>query len=214
MNPFGNVMYLAMLVALIACWRVPSDGWRLRNALLASIAWGLATEATAVLVSHFAMLNSIVYNLCVPLEFLLLLWLVHRFRPRWRGRLIAAAVLGCLAMLVAGFLQDPMQFILVEPILVISGIMTIVLLAALWSLANTSEVPLQKVPEFWLFTGLLIYFGGMVPFIGMVRFVFHQDAVLASKLAIVMPLLGISRYGFITAACLMQARRTRSLRHG
>lgn len=214
MNPLVNVMYLTMLAALIACWLVPSGGWRVRNVLLASVAWGLATESMAVLVHHLVTLNSIVYNLCVPLEFLLLLWLVLRFRPQWRAPLILAAVLGCLAMLVVGCLQDPMQFVLVEGILMISAIMTIVLLAALWSLANTSEEPLRKVPEFWLFMGLLIYFGGMVPFIGMVRFVFHQDAVLAAKLTIVMSLLGISRYGFITAACLMQARRTRSLRHG
>jgi len=214
MYAIPNAIYLVMLVALIACWRVPSGGWRLRNVLLASISLGLATEVLARLVNHMATLNSIVYNLFLPLEFLLLLWLVNRFRPRWRNSLVAAAVLGCLVMLVVGFLQDPMQFILVEPILLISAIMTIVLMAALWSLANTSEEPLQKVPEFWLFMGLLIYFGGMVPCVGMIRFVFRQDADLAARLVLVLPLLCIARYAFTTAACLMQARRTRPPRHG
>lgn len=208
------VMYLSMGVALIACWRVRSDGWLLRNVLLASIIWGMATEVTAVLVTRLAHANSIVYNLCVPVEFLLLLWMVKRYRPHWRGWLSLAAVAGCMAMLVDGYLQSPTQFIEVEGILLISAIMTIVLLAALWSMANISKEPLQKVPEFWLFMGLLIYFGGMVPFIGIVRFVFRQDAALAQKLYVVMPLLVIGRYALTTAACVMQARRARSPGNG
>lgn len=214
MRPLGILIDVSMLAALVACWRVPPGRWPLRNVLLTSIIWGLVTETLAMVVNHLATLNSIVYNLCVPLEFLLLLFLIQRFRQQWRGLLIVAAVIGCLAMLVDGYVQDPRVFVLVEGILVISAIMSIVLLWALWSLANTIGDPLQKVPEFWLFMGLLIYFGGLVPYIGMIRYVFRHDASLAEQLAVVMPLLCIGRYAFTTAACLMQTRRTRSLWHG
>ena len=207
------VMYLMMLTAWITCLRVHSHAWRLRDVLLASITLGLVTEVAAMISMHLMRSNSVVYNLCVPLEFLLVLWLIHRFRPHWRTVLVVAAVVGCLGMLTAGSIQDPTVFLLVEGVLVLSAIMAILLLAALWSLASTSQQPLQKVPEFWLFMGLLVYFGGMVPYIGMIRFVFRQDAGLAEKLALIMPLLCIGRYAFIAGACVMQERRTRSLLH-
>ena len=208
------LMVSLMLAALVACWRVPSGAWRLRDVLLASISLGLSTETLALLVHHLSRNNCIVYNVCVPFEFLLLLWLIFRFRPQWRTSLAVAAVIGCLAMVVDGRFRDPFMFLLTEGVVVIAAVLTVVLLAALWSLAGSSWEPLPKVPEFWLFMGLLVYFGGMVPYIGMLRFVFRQNEDLAAKLFVVMPALCIARYALITAACIIQARRMRSLRHG
>lgn len=211
---FVVLMLVAMLTAWLACWRIAPSAWLLRNILLASVTFGIATEVAALIGMFHFRANSIVYNCSAPLEFLLLLWLILRFRPHWGMGLGVAAVVGCLAMLVNGSFQNPMAFVLVEGVVVISMLMTIVLLAALWSLANASDEPLYRVPEFWLFMGLLLYFGGMVPYIGMIRFLFQQNAAVAEKLSIVMPLLCISRYTLVSAACFMQYKHSRGLRHG
>ncbi len=211
---FSYIMLVVMVAAWPACWRVPASAWPLRNPLLASISVGIATEVTALIGMYHFRANSIVYNCAAPLEFLLLLWLIRRFRPRWGRGLGVAAVVGCLAMLVDGNLQDPMAFVLVEGVLVISTLMTIVLLAALWSLARRSDTPLMRTPEFWLFMGLLLYFGGMVPYIGMIRFLFQQNAAVAEKLFMVMPVLCIVRYALVTIACVIQSWGMHPPRHG
>lgn len=208
------LMLLAMVAAWLACVRVPASAWPLRNILLASISLAIATEVAALVGMYHFRANSIVYNCCAPVEFLVLLYLVRRFRPHWGMALGAAAVAGCLAMVVDGFFQDPMAFVLVEGVLVISSLMSIVLLAALWSLATRSETPLYRVPEFWLFMGMLLYFGGMVPYIGMVRFLFRLNPVVAEQFSMLMPLLCIGRYALAGAACIMQYKRSLGLQDG
>lgn len=205
------LMLAAMLAAWLACWRIPRSAWQLRNILLASISLAIATEAAALVGMFYFMANSIVYNCCTPLEFFLLLWLIHRFRPHWGMALGVAAVIGCIAMVVDGFFQNPMDFVLVEGVLVISALLSIILLAALWSVATRSDIPLYRVPEFWLFMGMLLYFGGMVPYIGMIRFLFQRNPVLAEQVAVLMPLLCIGRYALTGAACIMQYKRSLGL---
>ncbi len=204
-------MLLAMAAAWLACLRVPAPAWPLRNILLASISLAIATEAAALVGLFHFRANSIVYNCCAPVEFLLLLYLIHRVRPHWGMALGIAAVIGCIAMVVDGFFQDPLAFVLVEGVLVISALMSIILLAALWSVATRSDVSLYRVPEFWLFMGMLLYFGGMVPYIGMIRFLFQRNPVLAEQVAVLMPLLCIGRYALTGAACIMQYKRSLGL---
>lgn len=207
------LIYSAMSLAWVACWRVPVRSWVLRNPLLASITLGLITEVTAMAAVWLSFENSIVYNVCVPLEFLVLLWLLYRFKPRWRRVLLLAAFLGCTSMFIAAMLRDPTAFVLTEAVVVISMILTALLVAALWSIAKTSESPLPSVPEFWLFMGLLVYFGGLVPHIAMVRFVFQKNSALAAELSFIMPLLCILRYLCTAGACLLQARIAGSRQH-
>jgi hypothetical protein len=200
------LIYLSMGIAWVYCLRVPAHAWRLRLALLASISWGLFTEILAFGLAWFYQENCLLYNVCASVEFLLLIGVLYRFQPRWRYVLVLAAVGGCVTMAVAAILRDPTVFLLIEALLVLSVIMTVLLVAALWSLANTSPIALQKVPEFWLFMGLLVYFAGLVPYIGMVKFVFQENAALAEKLSFTMPMLCILRYLSTARACALQAR--------
>lgn len=207
------LMILMIAVALVAVLRVPRGRWRLSGVLALSIALALMVEVTGLGLVRSGSTNNVLYNTAATLEFLLLLRVVHLFRPRWRTSLLVAAMLGVLAMGICAMLYNASAFLLIEGILILAVILCITLMAALWSLANTSEERLHHVPEFWLFMGLLIYFGGMIPVIGMIRFVFQQDQQLAARLYVIMPYLCIARYAFTAWACLL-ARRTTNGPHG
>ncbi|MBK8531072.1 MAG: hypothetical protein IPL64_04165 [Flavobacteriales bacterium] len=115
---------------------------------------------------------------------------------------------------VRAFFNDPFAFLMTEVILGYAIVLCVVSLAVLWSIANTSDRALQRVPEFWIFMGLLLFFCGMIPVIGLIRFIFYDDPHLAAQLYHIMFVLIILRYGIDIYACLLAARTTRADRDG
>ena len=94
-----------------------------------------------------------------------------------------------------------MDFLLIEGALLIALVLSFTLMATLWDLANTSERRLGNVPEFWLFMGLLLYFGGMMPVVGLVKFIFDEDPAVAKRLWMILPVLCTLRYALTAYAC-------------
>lgn len=205
---------LTILFALIIVLRLQRDQWRLSGVLRISIAAALVVELIGWAMVGMKVKNSLPYNLFMAVEFVLLLRLVGLFAPDWRKVLLMLAIAGLGALGVNALYHHPTTFLLVEAVILLSLMLSVVLLFALWRLANTSELPLGSTSEFWLFMGLLIYFGGMMPVMGLVRFVFEQDQALAARLYLIIPYLCIVRYALTAVACLVQHRRRLRTVHG
>jgi hypothetical protein len=84
----------------------------------------------------------------------------------------------------------------------------------MWHLARTSSVALHHVPVFWLFMGLLLFYGGLIPAFAMIRFVFRTDQSMADLLWTIPPILTSLRYLLAAYACVLLVREGRSGYHG
>jgi len=208
------LLIAVIAIALVAALQLPRGKWRLSSVLAISIALALLVEVVGAILVIAGATNNVLYNSAAVLEFFLILRVVYLFRPDWSAYVLVLAVLGLIAMVMDASMQDPSVFLLVEGVMILSMILCIVLIRSLWSLANTSEEPLGLVPEFWLFIGLLVYFGGMMPVIGLIRFVFQQDQELAARLYVIIPYLCMVRYGLTAYACILQRRRLARSLHG
>lgn len=204
-----TIMLLAITLALGVWLAIPRPRTSVFWWLGLLIGWVLVVESAGFYSVHMNLGNSVLYNVSATVEFLLLLKLLHAHRPAWRRPLIAAAVLGVGAMGWCVVYGDPMEFIQVEAILTGSLLLVFFLLAALWDMARTSNEALQRVPTFWLFMGLLLYFGGLVPVIGLIRLVYSNNEELATQLYLIMSALCTLRYLITAYACWSENLRIR-----
>lgn len=200
--------YLLWLSIAFALWQWYRMGTRTPLFRLLGLLIGLAlfTETAGILLRQSGFGNDLLYNLFALAEMLILLAMAHELHPEWRAWLAAAAGAGVAAMALCWFWHRGSGFLLTEGIVAIALLLTAVCLAVLWSLAQNSRESLVKVPEFWLFMGLLIYFGGMPPLMGVVRHIYETDHQLARQLYGIIPTICIIRYLFTAVACGMAAR--------
>lgn len=203
---------LVIMCTLIAWWRIPPPRDRVFNALAVIAALAFMVEVAGTVSAHHLVNNSILYNTFGWVEFILLLVLVRLHDVRWRTSLLICGGIGTAGWAWCAWMNDPFTFLLTEGLLIMALVLALLLLAVLWHMARTSAVPLHRVPEFWLFMGLLAYFGGLTPVVGVIHYVFTDDQALANKLWSIMPLLCILRYLLATFACVQKARDARA--HG
>lgn len=206
-------MLLVMSVAFVAVWRIPTDRWALRTVLMYLVGMALAAELVGKVLALIGENNFSLYNAFIPIEFVLVLAVLQRIRPEWNKAWALCLAVGILGIGYCYYKGLGKGFIVAEAALVISVVLSIGIMAVLWSLANNSTRSLAKLPEFWLLVGLLLYFGGMVPVIASIRFLFEMDKVLAGKLWLIAPYLCIVRYAFTAYAAIL-ARRTAPAAHG
>ncbi len=208
---FATTRSLALLVtAAFALWQwslVPAPRRSLfgRSGLLMGVAIILA--AIGMVTTLYGVNNSLLYNLFSLFEFLLILSMLTLTMPAWRGLVGVACAAGVLAMLGNAWVDNPVDFLLTEGILLMALILSVLLLAVLWRLAETSDDPLPRVPEFWLYMGFLLYYGGLIPVIGMSRYLYAENPALANRLYVIMPVLCILRYVLTALSCRKEAQR-------
>jgi len=199
-------MVLVMSVAFVKLMGIPKGQWKPSTVLVILVGLALWVEASGSYLSYRGENNSMLYNVFLPIEFVLVLGVLLRIRPQWRITWAVSLVVGLLGIgycYVKGYGKG---FIVVEAALVISLILSVGIMATLWSLADRSTRALAKVPEFWLLVGMLLYFGGMVPLIGLTRSVFELDMALAKRLWMIAPYLCIMRYAFTAYAAILAQR--------
>ncbi len=172
------------------------------------IVLALAVESYGGVLNAKGLNNSIAYNLFNILESLLFLLIVHAIQPRLKVLLIVAA-----GMIAAAYFLDLSKgrsspTLLHDAIVFAAMLQAIFCMAVLWHLAQSTQAPLVRVPEFWLFLGLLIYFAGIVPVIGFQRFIYLRDWPTASRLYKIVPALCITRYLLAAYACNIAGRRS------
>lgn len=188
------VLLIAIGLALASYQRIPKP--RARVLRVAGLLTGMALvlEVVAFALALPKLNNTYLYNMFIPLEFLFVLSIIHALR-QVSGRFILVSLLIGLAGLVANMLLiNPRYSMLFEAGVIIALLLSVLLFTSLWGLANTSAIALQRIPAFWLLLGLFIYFAGLVPVVGLARFIGQRDPALASSLWTIMPVLATTRY--------------------
>jgi hypothetical protein len=197
---------LATLVAFIACLRIP----RRAGTLFAPLAWllglALVVELAGMWTSILGTRNTFVYNPYLLVEFSVLLWMVWRLRPVWRAPLRMAWAIGAGAWLATLLVRGDMDFLFTPAVVVMAFILAGCCLMVLWHLADSSTRPLRRVPEFWLFLGLMLFFGGLAPLIGSLGPLYERYPELTRNLYTIITVLGYQRYVLAAVACV-QARQ-------
>ncbi len=76
-----------------------------------------------------------------------------------------------------------------------------------YDLIKDSEIKeLSKTPEFWIVTGLLIFYSVNLPFLGMYNYLITYHSNLAENLSIVLQILNIIMYSLFAYAYLCQSK--------
>jgi phosphate starvation-inducible membrane PsiE len=161
----------------------------------------LIVEVIGLITNYFNINNNVPYNLFGLLEALLVIHFIGLLRPAWKWLLAAMASIIVSAFLINFRVMGSVSAgLAVEAILLNSFLLSVLLMATLWWLAQESAVPMHKVPMFWVLVGLLLYFAGIVPCIGGYEILFKQYEVGHRVFHIVQGLC-IIRYLFTAYAC-------------
>jgi hypothetical protein len=202
------LMILSMGVALWQWLRIPEPQSTVFKLFGIILLVAIPLELAGMAARYHYINNSMAYSLFGLLEACLVLGMIMAIRPRWRAVIMLGLVLVITSMVVNYLVIGTFDILLIEGILVNGVILSIFLMALLWSLANTSVRPLTGLPEFWLFTGLLIYYSGITPMFGLVPIIFADDPIMASKVFIIAPGLAMIRYLLAAWACRLARRHS------
>jgi hypothetical protein len=204
---FRAILLLSTIsVALLAGWpRSPHrKPFFQRLFLLVLLAWFV--EAIGILTSELDVHNVVLYNVYAIVEFILLLDMVRLLRPRWWPGLCVAVILGLTSMVHTMIAHGPFGYLAMEGLLTLCLLGSLVFLLLLVDLARSSLVPLGKLPAFWVFTGTLVYFGGIIPVLGAWKFVGALDLERSQVLYWIVIGLAMVRYGLCAVAFQMERR--------
>ncbi|HEX3769204.1 MAG TPA: hypothetical protein VHT72_12550 [Puia sp.] len=75
-------------------------------------------------------------------------------------------------------------------------------------ITETEIIALRTLPEFWIATGMLIFYLGSLPFFGMLNFLGRSHASIISKLYAVLTVQNIIMYSLFTYAFLCRTNNT------
>ncbi len=201
--------FLIVTFIAIALWQwamLPRPRSRFYATLGILIAAALATEVYGGITNRLIINNNLAYNLFGQLEALLVLYLIGLLRPNCNWTLIAAGAFFIGAFITNVILHETIYILMLETVLLNSFVLSVLLMSALWWLAQHSAVPLQKVPEFWILLGFLVYFAGIVPTIGGYEFIFRNWNI-GHKIFHIVQTLCIIRYLLTAFGCLLARKR-------
>ncbi len=192
--------------ALGCCLRIPRPRSRFFNALLLVLGLDLFTEMAGLFIVWQGHYNTALYNVCMVLEFLLVLRLFAMQRPARIRFLAVTALLGIGAWVWSWSRWRSLNFLLTEGFSVAGLLITGWAVVLLWRLSEESRIALGKVPSFWVLTAMLVFFGALFPVIGPLRVIYADSPILAGYLYTIVNLLSIARYGLIAYGCILEAR--------
>lgn len=209
-----GLMLVMMLVCVIA-WSLIPRPRKLQFTLFGALAIiASVTELTGFILTLAGRLTYYFYNAYALVELLFVMGIAARVDRGLERLALGVSVAGAAGLAVNAWVDGSCGPALFEGILLASVLQALVLLVLLWRMAMSSDRPLHRVPEFWLFMGLLVYFGGMAPFFALIRFVYANDPVVANVLWTLMPFLCIIRYAMGAWSCVLEQRRTLQAVHG
>ena len=208
------LMLVAIGLTLVAWWRIPPPRPRVFVLLGIIAALALPLEVFGYLTTLLDVNNSVAYNLFTWTEFLLVLGMVRSSHTKLRTATWVVAVVGTVGMIWDHSMVNGMYNMLIEGIMLMAFLLALLFALALWNMANTSTVALHRVPEFWLYMGMLAYFGGLPPVVAAARFVYTQDTDLVKTLWTIVPVLCTLRYLLAAHAAQLVGRQRRTQPHG
>lgn len=209
-----NTWLLALKPALVGlaliAWWFRRRRFGPRSFLLgAQLAIATAVESRALFLSAHHIPNLWLYDLYVPAEFVLLLgYVAGRLPQRWQRSLVWPTL---LLMAVAYGVDLKMRY----PGGFVSGaficgslVLVAALLVLLYDLALRVDRALVHQPLFWTFLGLVLFFSGMVPVLGLLNQLNDEDAGLMKTLFHANHVLFALRYGALVIACAIADPRS------
>jgi hypothetical protein len=197
---------LAIFVAIVFWARIPGPkgNWFALLGLLLILA--LIDESVSRMIRMASKNQSWVINIYTFVELLVILQLSYWSTSK--GRLIS--VLGGISIFTFLFFAAKngiTESTLFEPVMVNSITLTILSFVTLWNLAETSSVTLIKVPEFWFYLSILVFYGGLIPIMGTTRMIYEQNPKLSSNLYLIVPILITVRYAMTAYCCYLERNR-------
>lgn len=208
-------LMLVTMLACVVCWGLIPRPRKLHFTLFGALAIiASVTELTGFILTLAGRLTYYVYNAYALVELLVVMGIVARVDRGLRHLAWGVSVAGAAGLVVNAWVDGSFGPALFEGILLASVLQAMVLMVLLWRMAIASVRPLQKVPEFWLLMGLLIYFGGMAPFFALIKYVYANDRDVANVLWTLMPFLCIIRYAMGAWSCVLQRRDVLQGSHG
>lgn len=203
-----GLMCTTVLFAFINCLRIPGPRGPVFGPLVVLLGIESVVECVGAYTSTQGIRNSPIFNAYVLVEFVLLLWLVFRLRPQWRTALGAALVMGVGVWALSFWRRGNAHFMFTDAIMVISLLLAVFFLVLLWQLAETSDEPLTRRSHFWLFLGLVVYFGALFPIIGPLEYLWASYPALTRNLYVVITVLALTRH-VLTGVAVVTERRHR-----
>lgn len=200
---------IALLIALL-CWIASREGmrhpgWLLSLQLLSSFVVEVWAKDLALRYEG----NLWLYNAAGPVEFctqmLYAAFVVNR-RSTWCIAALFVASYGSC------FTYEIFSYGIGDHLMDRSGILSAFLLTVsftylLFTLAMSETVVLLRDPRSWLFLGIVIYYGGMIPLIGLLNILTEQDGPSASRLyAINDVLYGVNLSLVVVSSILFRTR--------
>jgi hypothetical protein len=154
--------------------------------------------------------SNALYHLYQPIEYALLCAYYRPLFPPAIRRLITGSAVGFSIFCVANviwlqLLQTPnSNAFMLEAVLLVGWSVYY-----LYLLLQQDELPsLWVIPEFWISTGLLFFYGGAFFLMGLLNYLMTTNVALASRLYIINHLLNIILYGLYSVGILL-CRTTR-----
>ncbi|HRF80345.1 MAG TPA: hypothetical protein PL070_09690 [Flavobacteriales bacterium] len=154
----------------------------------------LALEVLGFAMRLACMNSAWLYNGFQLLEFGLIMRMVDTTVPWLRRWTVLAGGLST-AGFIAFWVEDGGDgALLSDGILLLASVQLIFLLRALFHLADRPDHDLSRSPVFWVYGGMAVYFGGVVPALAGIMYVYTHDAVIASELWALIAFVGVLRY--------------------
>lgn len=203
------VLVLCITLALLSLWRIPGPRPPLFHllGLLSVLAW--VVEVVGLVTLMHRINNSWLFNLYLMAEAMLVPAMVYTQRPQWRPWLLAAAVVALSVLGWSVYTQGLGTVVLTLAATANALLFVVLLLVLLWHMANSGETTVHRSPAFWVFMGMLVYFGGLLPVVGSVPVIHKYDERLAAVLWYTLPVLASVRYLLAAYGCSLQARLAR-----
>lgn len=197
------VLLLVIGMAMFARHRTRRAHGRFGHWLGILIGTALVVETTGVVLATIGVANTWMYNSFAVFEFLVFLRLVWLVLPAYHMALLTTAAVGLGGFVYSYSMHPGHVYLLTEGIILVASISSGWSLFVLWQLAQRSGTPLWQQPLFWFFMGTLVYFGGIVPFVGMMPYLHRNNVALTRTLYVIITAVAIVRYLFTIRACVL-----------
>lgn len=200
------IVVIAPTLAFLGCLRIHRPRRRFFSALLLLLGLDSLAELVGYYIAKQGLHNTPIYNVFVVVEFLVVLRLLATQKRGKKWPFIITAALGLAGWCWSWSRWRSLDFLLTEGVSIASLLLTIWILVFLWQLSEESRTPLAKVPEFWVLTALLVFYGGLFPIIGPLRLLYEDSPQLAYYLYSIIQVLSVVRYSLIGYGCVLEAR--------
>lgn len=197
-----------LILVALALWSWRRARFGARTALLGGqLVVALLAEAYGGYAAAHGIHNIWMYDLYVPVEFGLLAGYVGAQMKRW-WKTKALAVLAVLFVLVYALelrAAMPEQFVS-RSYMLSSIILGLAFIAVLYDMSDQVDIPLQRSPRFWAYLGMVAFFLGSIPLLGLWNVITLKAPQSAPRLYAINHVLFTLRYGLIIVAAVIPSR--------